>query len=163
MPATISQAGFDRLRTLVNEGRLDAGLRLAGGGAATATPAGPPATSATRQGVPGLAAAGQRRARARCSWPSCARAWPAAMLDTLEAQFAQGPRITRDVRAEEVAAFHGDAFRALGLGIEHWTLHIPLELQEKAGGAEAVERYWQGMLRTVARLQRGVATGAARA
>jgi hypothetical protein len=160
MPATISQAGFDRLRTLVNEGRLEAAYAfLAERGYHYARwAAGDPGDTI---GVPGLAAEACAHLSAMQLAQLRAR-MASGYLDTLETQFAQGPRITRDVRAEEVADFHGDAFRALGLGIEHWTLHIPLELQEKAGGAEAVERYWQGMLRTVARLQRGVATGAAR-
>ena len=83
-------------------------------------------------------------------------------LDTLQTQFAHGSAVSRDVTAEETAEFHGEVFRAHFLGIKDWTLHVPFELQEKAGGLEAVERYWQGVLRTSAQLSaRALARSAA--
>ncbi|OUM00253.1 hypothetical protein [Variovorax sp. JS1663] len=85
-----------------------------------------------------------------------------AYLDALEAQFANGRYITRDVTAEETAGFHGDVFRSHFLGLNDWTLFLPFEQQEKAGGLEAVERYWQGVLRTSAQLSaRALARSAA--
>ncbi|WP_076998529.1 hypothetical protein [Variovorax sp. KK3] len=75
-----------------------------------------------------------------------------AYLSALEAQLTSSRHITRDVTAEETAGFHGDVFRSHFLGLKDWTLFLPFEQQEKAGGLDAVERYWQGVLRTSAQL-----------
>ncbi|WP_345539908.1 hypothetical protein [Variovorax defluvii] len=89
-------------------------------------------------------------------------AMASAYLSALEAQLTQGDPITRDVTAEETAAFHGDVFRSHFLGLKDWTLYQPFEQQEKAGGIEAVERYWQTVLRTSAQLSaRALARSAA--
>ncbi|RZL86425.1 MAG: hypothetical protein EOP82_29990 [Variovorax sp.] len=167
MPSPISQSQFDKLRALVDKGRIhtaydylaDRGYYYAcwacGDGADNLPP------DERVNAVPGLGPEARQKltahelARFRASMAK-------GYLEALRRQFAQGPAITRDVSAEETAEFHGEVFRTHFIGIKDWTLQVPFELQEKAGGLEAVERYWQGVLRTSARLSaRAVARSAA--
>ncbi|MBT2321741.1 hypothetical protein J7E62_05120 [Variovorax paradoxus] len=151
MPSPIPRAQFNKLRALVKKGRIQTAYNnLADRGYYYACWAAGDVDT-TVSAVPGLGAEACQKltadelAKVRASMAS-------AYLDTLQTQFEQGPCITRDVSAEETAEFHGEVFRAHFLGIKDWTLHLPFELQEKTGGLEAVERYWQGVLRTSAQL-----------
>jgi hypothetical protein len=167
MPSPISRAQFDKLRALVDQGRIhtaydylaDRGYYYACWAAGDLDDSLPP--DARARTVPGLGPEARQKltdhelARFRVSMAK-------GYLEALRPQFEHGPSITRDVSAEETAEFHGEVFRTHFLGIKDWTLHIPFELQEKAGGLEAVERYWQGVLRTTAQLSaRAVAKSAA--
>jgi hypothetical protein len=167
MPSPISKAQFDKLRALVDQGRIhtaydylaDRGYYYACWAAGDVDDSLP---SDTRdRTVPGLGLEARQKltdhelARFRTSMAK-------GYLGALRAQFEHGPSITRDVSAEETAEFHGEVFRTHFLGIRDWTLCVPFELQEKAGGLEAVERYWEGVLRTAAKLSaRAVARSAA--
>ncbi|MDR6858219.1 hypothetical protein [Variovorax guangxiensis] len=167
MPSPISQAQFKKLRLLLGQGRVgsvysylaDRGYYYACWAAGEVDGSSP---AELRVGtVPGL-----RLETAQRLQPSELTRIRLAMgcgyLDTLSLQFEQGPLVTRDVTAEETAEFHGEVFRAHFLGLNDWSLHIPFEQQEKAGGLEAVERYWQGVLRTSAQLNaRAIARAAA--
>jgi len=167
MPSSISQAQFRKLRALLKQGRIvsiytylaDHGYYYACWAAGDTDGASP--SDARSGAVPGL----RLETAQSLSIDELAKiriAMARGYLDTLQAQFAHGPAVTRDVSAEETAEFHGEVFRAHFLGIKDWTLHVPFELQEKAGGLEAVERYWQGVLRTSAQLSaRALAKSAA--
>jgi hypothetical protein len=167
MPSPISQAQFKKLRLLLGQGRVasvysylaDRGFHY---GCWAAGDVGSD-TSAQQFGgtVPGLRLETAQGLKAS-ELTQIRLAMACGYLDTLSLQFEQGPLVTRDVTAEETAEFHGEVFRLHFLGLNDWSLHIPFEQQEKAGGLEAVERYWQGVLRTSAQLNaRAIARAAA--
>jgi hypothetical protein len=167
MPSLISQAQFRKLRALLRRGRIvsiytylaDHGYYYACWAVGDAD--GTSSADARSSAVPGLSLETSQRLTA-AELAKIRASMARAYLDTLQTQFAHGAFITRDVSAEETAEFHGEVFRAHFLGIKDWTLHVPFELQEKAGGLEAVERYWQGVLRTSAQLSaRALAKSAA--
>ncbi len=167
MPSPISQAQFRKLRLLLGEGRVDSVYTyLADHGYYYACwAAGEVHGNASAGPRPGTVA-GQRLEKARNQQAGghtqIRLAMACGYLDALGLQFDKGPLIKRDVTAEETAEFHGEVFRAHFLGLTDWSLHIPFEQQEKAGGLEAVERYWQGVLRTSAQLNaRAIARAAA--
>jgi hypothetical protein len=167
MPSPISRAQFKKLRLLLGQGRVgavyeylsDRGYYYAHWAASEVDGSSP---AELRVGtVPGL-----RLETAQRLDPSeltrIRLAMACGYLDALSLQFEQAPLVTRDVSAEETAEFHGEVFRVHFLGLNDWSLHIPFEQQEKAGGLEAVERYWQGVLRTSAQLNaRAIARAAA--
>ncbi|VTU40637.1 hypothetical protein H4CHR_05360 [Variovorax sp. PBS-H4] len=167
MPSPISQAQFRKLRLLLGQGRVgsvysylaDHGYYYAcwaageiGGGSASEL------RLAT---VPGVRLETAQRLHAG-ELTQIRLAMACGYLDSLGLQFDKGPLIMRDVTAEETAEFHGEVFRIHFLGLGDWSLRMPFEQQEKAGGLEAVERYWQGVLRTAAQLNaRAIAKAAA--
>ena len=167
MPSPISKAQFDKLRAMLEQGRIhtaydylaDRGYYYACWAAGDVDDSQP--AEARARTVPGLGPEARQKmtdhelARFRASMAK-------GYLDALRTQFEHGSAITRDVSAEETAEFHGEVFRTHFLGIKDWTLCVPFELQEKAGGLDAVERYWQGVLRTAAQLSaRAIARSAA--
>ena len=154
MPSSISKVQCRKLRALLAKGRIvsfysylaDHGYYYACWAAGDVDSAEPGLRGGS---VPGVALdTAQRLTEAELV--KIREAMARAYLATLEAQFAHGEEISRDVTAEETAAFHGDVFRSHFLGLKDWTLYQPFEQQEKAGGIEAVERYWQTVLRTSA-------------
>ena len=167
MPSPISQAQFRKLRLMLGQGRVDSVYTYladhgfyyacwAAGEVHGNSSAGPRAAT-----VPGLRLETARNLQAG-ELTQIRLAMACGYLDALGLQFDKSPLITRDVTAEETAEFHGEVFRAHFLGLNDWSLHIPFEQQEKAGGLEAVERYWQGVLRTSAQLNaRAIARAAA--
>lgn len=167
MPSPISQTQFKRLRALLGQGRVasvytylgDRGYHYACWAAGDV--GGDASAQALGGTVPGLRLETAQRLKAS-ELAQIRLSMACGYLDTLALQFDQGPLITRDVSASETAEFHGEVFRAHFLGISDWSLHVPFEQQEKAGGLEAVERYWQGVLRTSAQLAaRAIARAAA--
>jgi hypothetical protein len=167
MPSPISQAQFKKLRLLLGQGRVgsvysylsDRGYYYACWAAGEVDDHSP---VDLRVGtVPGLSLETARRLEPG-ELMQIRLAMACAYLDALALQFDHGPLVARDVTAEETAEFHGDVFRAHFLGLSDWSLRIPFEQHEKAGGLEAVERYWQGVLRTSAQLNaRAIARAAA--
>jgi len=167
MPSPISQAQFKKVRLMLGQGRVasvysylaDRGFHYACWAAGDV--GGDGAASAYAGTVPGLRLETAQGLKAT-ELTQIRLAMACAYLDALALQFDHGPLVTRDVTAEETAEFHGEVFRAHFLGLTDWSLHIPFEQQEKAGGLEAVERYWQGVLRTSAQLNaRAIARAAA--
>ena len=166
MPSSISKVQCRKLRALLAKGRIvsfysylaDHGYYYACWAAGDVHSGEPGVRGGS---VPGLALDTARRLT-EAELLKIRDDMASAYLDALAAQFAQGPYLTRDVTAEETAEFHGDVFRSHFLGLKDWTLYQPFEQQEKAGGIEAVERYWQGVLRTSAQLSaRALARSAA--
>jgi hypothetical protein len=168
MPSPISQAQFRKLRLLLGQGRVDSVYTyLADHGyyyacwAAGEVRHGNSSAGPRTGTVPGLRLETAQNLQAG-ELTQIRLAMACGYLDALGLQFDKGPLIKRDVTAEETAEFHGEVFRAHFLGLTDWSLHIPFEQQEKAGGLEAVERYWQGVLRTSAQLNaRAIARAAA--
>ncbi|VTU37292.1 hypothetical protein H6CHR_04924 [Variovorax sp. PBL-H6] len=167
MPSPISQAQFKKLRLLLGQGRVgvvytylaDHGYYYACWAAGELDGGSPPELRLAT--VPGLCLETAQRLQDG-ELTQIRLAMACGYLDSLGLQFDTAPLITRDVTAEETAEFHGEVFRAHFLGLTDWSLRIPFEQQEKAGGLEAVERYWQGVLRTSAQLNaRAIAKAAA--
>lgn len=50
--------------------------------------------------------------------------------------------ITSDLNFAQVRAAHEDAFRANGLSLDNWTLHVPMKLYLQTYGEHAQERLW---------------------
>ncbi|RTL42127.1 MAG: hypothetical protein EKK49_01285, partial [Rhodocyclaceae bacterium] len=56
-----------------------------------------------------------------------------------------GGKLNRDVTYDETRRFHEDAFKENGLGLDNWTLKIPLEIIEKEQGRDVAEKLWRDL------------------
>jgi Ca2+-binding RTX toxin-like protein len=54
-----------------------------------------------------------------------------------------GGQVSRDVNFRETEIFHREAFEKNSLGLDNWTLNVPMEIVRQTQGDEAAEELWQ--------------------